>query len=110
MLFSGQPERYIELFDLLKLKKGAIVVADNALDDTTNDYIRHVRRQPGVDSSTLPLSRGIEVTKIITWESFNRGYVKSYVLQVLLYSVKFYVFTFILTTVSDLLFQTGRRS
>lgn len=73
VLFSGQPERYIELFDLLKLKKGAIVVADNALDDTTNDYIRHVRRQPGVDSSTLPLSRGIEVTKIITWESFNRG-------------------------------------
>lgn len=73
VLFSGQPERYIELFDLLKLKKGAIVVADNALDDTTNDYIRHVRRQPGVDSSTLPLSRGIEVTKIVTWESFNRG-------------------------------------
>lgn len=94
MLFSGQPERYIELFDLLKLKKGAIVVADNALDDTTNDYIRHVRRQPGVDSSTLPLSRGIEVTKIITWESFNRGYVKSY----LLYSVEFYVFTFIQIT------------
>ncbi|KAG0580342.1 hypothetical protein KC19_4G166300 [Ceratodon purpureus] len=73
VLFSGQPERYIELFDLLKLKKGAIVVADNALDDTTNDYIRHVRRQPGVDSSTLPLSRGIEVTKIITWEEFNSG-------------------------------------
>ncbi|XP_024374539.1 uncharacterized protein [Physcomitrium patens] len=73
VLFSGQPDRYIELFDLLKLKKGAIVVADNALDDTTNDYMRHVRRQPGVESSTLPLGRGIEVTKIITWEAFNRG-------------------------------------
>lgn len=73
VLLSGQPERYIELFDLLRLKKGAIVVADNALDDSTNDYIRHVRRQPGVDSSTLPLSRGIEVTKIITWEAFRRG-------------------------------------
>lgn len=73
MLFSGQPEQYIELFDLLKLKKGAIVVADNALDDATNDYIRHVRRQPGVESSTLPLSRGIEVTKIVTWGAFNRG-------------------------------------
>nr|PNR57530.1 hypothetical protein PHYPA_004524 [Physcomitrium patens] len=73
VLFSGQPEQYIELFDLLKLKKGAIVVADNALDDATNDYIRHVRRQPGVESSTLPLSRGIEVTKIVTWGAFNRG-------------------------------------
>ncbi|XP_024391015.1 uncharacterized protein [Physcomitrium patens] len=73
VLLSGQPERYIEIFDVLKLKKGAIVVADNALDDATNDYIRHVRRQPGVDSSTLPLSRGIEVTKIVTWKIFNRG-------------------------------------
>lgn len=73
VLLSGLPERYIELFDLLDLKKGAIVVADNALDDTTNAYIRHVRRQPGVDSSTLPLSRGIEVTKLVTWESFRAG-------------------------------------
>lgn len=73
VLFSGLPARYIELFDLLKLKKGAIVVADNALDETTNEYIRHVRRQPGVDSSTLPLSRGIEITKIVTWEEFKSG-------------------------------------
>ena len=73
VLLSGLPERYIELFDLLNLKKVAIVVADNALDDTTNAYIRHVRRQPGVDSSTLPLSRGIEVTKLVTWESFRAG-------------------------------------
>jgi hypothetical protein len=73
VLLSGLPQRYIELFDLLKLKKGAVVVADNALDDVTNEYIRHVRRQPGVDSSTLPLNRGIEVTKIVTWEDFNGG-------------------------------------
>lgn len=73
VLLSGLPERYIELFDLLKLKKGAVVVAANALDDATNEYIRHVRRQPGVDSSTLPLNRGIEVTKIVTWEDFNAG-------------------------------------
>ncbi len=75
VLLSGVPERYIQLFDLLKLRKGAIVVADNALDDATNDYIRHVRRQPGVESSTLPLNRGIEVTKIVCWEDFQRGYV-----------------------------------
>jgi predicted O-methyltransferase YrrM len=74
VLLSGIPERYIELFDLLKLRKGAVVVADNALDDATNDYIRHVRRQPGVESSTLPLNRGIEVTKIVCWEKFKREY------------------------------------
>jgi predicted O-methyltransferase YrrM len=73
VLLSGVPERYIQLFDLLKLRKGAVVVADNALDDATNDYIRHVRRQPGVESSTLPLNRGIEVTKIVCWEDFQRG-------------------------------------
>jgi len=75
VLLSGVPERYIQLFDLLRLRKGAVVVADNALDDATNDYIRHVRRQPGVESSTLPLNRGIEVTKIVCWEDFQRGYV-----------------------------------
>ncbi|KAJ7551318.1 hypothetical protein O6H91_06G010300 [Diphasiastrum complanatum] len=70
-LFTDEPEFYIELFNLLKLKEGAIVVAYNALDESTNDYIRHVRQQPGVDSSTLPLGRGIEVTKIISWDQFT---------------------------------------
>eukprot|EP00249_Psilotum_nudum_P001384 c13851_g1_i1 orf=1-561(-) len=61
-VFTGDPKCYIRVFDLLKLKHGAIVIADNALHDCTNQYIKHVRRQPGVESSSLPLGRGIEVT------------------------------------------------
>eukprot|EP01018_Ginkgo_biloba_P035938 Gb_31211 [translate_table: standard] len=75
---SGNPECYIDLFDLLRLKHGAIVVADNALDEAMNEYIKHVRRQPGIDSSTLPLGRGIEVTKITSWNEFKSGRVFYY--------------------------------
>lgn len=71
--FTGDPKDYIELFDLLNLNNGAIVVADNALSEASNEYIRHVRRQPGVDSYTLPLARGIEVTKMVAWDKFKLG-------------------------------------
>ncbi|KAL2652020.1 hypothetical protein R1flu_020148 [Riccia fluitans] len=70
---TGDASIYIQLFDLLHLKSGAIVVADNALYDSTNEYIKHVRKQPGVDSSTLFVGRGIEITKITSWEKFRSG-------------------------------------
>lgn len=69
--FTGDPKDYIELFDLLNLNNGAIVTADNALNEASYEYIQHVRRQPGMDSSTLPLARGIEVTKVASWEAFK---------------------------------------
>eukprot|EP00250_Pteridium_aquilinum_P002531 c12755_g2_i1 orf=323-1768(-) len=71
--FTGDPKAYIQHFDLLNLNNGAIVAADNALSDACHEYIRHVRRQPGTDSSTLPLARGIEVTKVTYWEKFKSG-------------------------------------
>eukprot|EP00246_Nothoceros_aenigmaticus_P003437 TRINITY_DN145_c0_g1_i2.p1 TRINITY_DN145_c0_g1~~TRINITY_DN145_c0_g1_i2.p1 ORF type:complete len:518 (-),score=67.71 TRINITY_DN145_c0_g1_i2:672-2225(-) len=73
VFIGGDADTYIDLFDLLDLKPGAIVVADYALDDSTNEYIRHVRRQPGVESSTLPVGRGLEITKVIKWDDFNKG-------------------------------------
>eukprot|EP00249_Psilotum_nudum_P008767 c21498_g1_i2 orf=303-1769(+) len=72
-VFTGHPECYIRVFDLLKLKHSAIIIADNALHESTNEYIKHVHHQPGVESSTLPLGRGIEVTKIINWNEFKSG-------------------------------------
>ncbi|MCO5606451.1 hypothetical protein L7F22_060639 [Adiantum nelumboides] len=71
--FTGDPKDYMQLFDSLNLSYGAIVVADNALSDTSNEYIRHVRQQPGVESSTLPFARGLEVTKLASWDKFNSG-------------------------------------
>ncbi|EFJ12420.1 hypothetical protein SELMODRAFT_446628 [Selaginella moellendorffii] len=73
VLFTGEPENYIDYFDSLRFTHAAIIVAYNALDDATNEYIKHVRQQPGVDSSTLPVGRGIEVSKILSWESFRAG-------------------------------------
>ncbi|KAL3699639.1 hypothetical protein R1sor_017661 [Riccia sorocarpa] len=73
VFITGDASIYIQLFDLLHLKSGAIVVADNALYDSTNEYIKHVRKQPGVDSSTLFVGRGIEITKITSWEKFRAG-------------------------------------
>lgn len=73
VLIGGPTDIYIELFDLLNLKPGAVVVADYALDESTNEYIKHVRRQPGVDSSTLPVGRGLEITKMLKWDDFKNG-------------------------------------
>ncbi|KAH9318066.1 hypothetical protein KI387_019835, partial [Taxus chinensis] len=72
-LILGDPVCNIELFDLLRLEHEAVVVANNALDEAMDEYIKHVRRQPGTHSSTLPLGRGIEVTKILSWNEFNSG-------------------------------------
>ncbi|GLJ48766.1 hypothetical protein SUGI_1028410 [Cryptomeria japonica] len=72
-VFFLDPGCYVELFDLLRLKHEAIVVADNALDETMDEYIKHVHRQPGIHSSTLPIGRGFEVTKILSWNEFNSG-------------------------------------
>ncbi|BBM99623.1 hypothetical protein MPTK1_1g22520 [Marchantia polymorpha subsp. ruderalis] len=73
VFITGDATVYIQIFDLLHLKSGAIVVADFALSDSTNEYIKHVRKQPGVDSSTLFVGRGIEITKITSWEQFKAG-------------------------------------
>ncbi|KAL2620264.1 hypothetical protein R1flu_000469 [Riccia fluitans] len=76
VLFSGDTNMYIQLYDQLRLKPGTIVVADNALSDATNEYIKHVRKQPGVDSSMAFVGRGLEVTRITSWQKFRTGRMK----------------------------------
>jgi predicted O-methyltransferase YrrM len=59
-----EKEDYIHFFDLLNIHAGGIVVADNVLSHSLTDYVAHVRSRPGMESITLPVGKGLEVTRI----------------------------------------------
>eukprot|EP00850_Spirogloea_muscicola_P011469 SM000071S21093 [mRNA] locus=s71:355591:357583:- [translate_table: standard] len=64
---------FVTLFDALQLRERAVVVANQALLPAADEYLQHVRSQPGVDSYTLPIGNGLEVTWIIDGEQFSLG-------------------------------------
>jgi predicted O-methyltransferase YrrM len=43
---------------------GGVVVADNILSHQLGDYVAHVRSKKNVESITLPIGKGLEVTRI----------------------------------------------
>jgi predicted O-methyltransferase YrrM len=59
-----EKEDYICFFDMLQLSNGGIVVADNVLSHSLSSYVSHVRSRPGVESITLPIGQGLEVTRL----------------------------------------------
>ena len=63
-LIDCEKEDYIRFFDLLKIAPGGIAVADNIVSHSLSDYVAHVRSRPGVDSITLPIGKGLEVTRL----------------------------------------------
>jgi predicted O-methyltransferase YrrM len=62
-LIDCEKEDYMLFFDLLKIAPGGIVVADNIVSHSLSDYVAHVRSRPGVESITLPIGKGLEVTR-----------------------------------------------
>jgi predicted O-methyltransferase YrrM len=62
VLIDCEKEDYVRFFDLLPLKACAVVVADNVISHGLSDYVRHVRSRPGVESITLPIGKGLEVS------------------------------------------------
>ncbi|MHB8178511.1 MAG: O-methyltransferase [Vulcanimicrobiaceae bacterium] len=64
VLIDCEKEDYIRFFDLLNLAPGAVVVADNILSHELFDYVAHVRRRSDVESITLPIGKGLEVTRV----------------------------------------------
>lgn len=60
-----EKEDYIRFFDLLRIAKGGIVVADNILSHRLSTYTAHVRARPGVESVTLPVGKGLEITRFL---------------------------------------------
>ena len=64
VLIDCEKDDYVRFFDWLRLAPGAVVVADNILSHDLQDYVRHVRAVPGVQSVTLPIGKGLEVSRI----------------------------------------------
>jgi predicted O-methyltransferase YrrM len=62
-LIDCEKEDYVRFLGLLQLAPGAVVVADNILSHGLWDYVRHVRSLPGVESVTLPIGKGLEVSR-----------------------------------------------
>jgi predicted O-methyltransferase YrrM len=58
-----EKEDYICFFDMLRLPAGGIVVADNIISHSLGDYVAHVQSRPEVESITLPIGKGLEVTR-----------------------------------------------
>ena len=55
---------YARFLSLLRLAPGAVVVADNILSHGIADYVAAVRGRPGAESVTLPIGKGLEVTRL----------------------------------------------
>ena len=63
-LIDCEKEDYIRFFDMLPMRRGGIVVADNILSHSLWDYVKHVRAQAGVESITFAIGKGLEVTRV----------------------------------------------
>ena len=69
IFIDADKESYIEYFDLCLplVRKGGIVAADNILlperfNEIMADYLSHIRKNPNVQSVTVPIDNGEEVT------------------------------------------------
>ena len=69
ILIDADKESYIDYFDLCLplVRKGGIIAADNNLfperfNEIMADYLSHVRSNPNVQSVTVPIDNGEEVT------------------------------------------------
>ena len=69
IFIDADKESYIEYFDLCLplVRKGGIVAADNILlperfNEIMVDYLSHIRKNPNVQSVTVPIDNGEEVT------------------------------------------------
>ena len=69
IFIDADKENYIEYFDLCLplVRKGGIIGADNILfperfNEMMEDYLSHVRSNPNVQSVTVPIDNGEEIT------------------------------------------------
>ena len=66
VLIDCEKEDYVRFLGLLKLSPGAVVVADNILSHDLREYVAAVRAYPGVESVTLPIGKGLEVSRFVS--------------------------------------------
>jgi predicted O-methyltransferase YrrM len=58
-----EKEDYPRFFDMLPMRSGGVVVADNIISHSMNSYVDHVRAL-GMESITLCIGKGLEITRI----------------------------------------------
>jgi predicted O-methyltransferase YrrM len=72
VLIDCEKDDYERFLGLLRLSPGAIVVADNIVSHGLRQYVEAVRAYPGVESVTLPIGKGLEVSRFVNGSS-GRG-------------------------------------
>ncbi len=63
-LIDCEKDDYIRFFDMLPMRPGGVIVADNVISHSLGGYVAHVRGRPGVESITLAIGKGLEVTRV----------------------------------------------
>ncbi len=63
VLIDCEKQDYIRFFDMLQMHPGGIVVADNIISHQLTEYAAHARALPRVESMTLPVGQGLEITR-----------------------------------------------
>lgn len=63
VLVDCEKDDYERFLAQLRLAPGAVVVADNILSHDLTSYVAAVRAYPGVESMTLPIGKGLEVSR-----------------------------------------------
>jgi predicted O-methyltransferase YrrM len=63
-LIDCEKEDYVRFFEMLRMRAGGIVVADNILSHALTEYVAHVRATPNTESVTLSVGKGLELTRV----------------------------------------------
>ncbi len=69
VLIDCEKDDYIRFLDRLRLAPGAVVVADNILSHDLGQYVQAVRGHSGVESVTLAVGKGLEVSRFTVGSS-----------------------------------------
>ncbi len=64
VLIDCEKEDYARFFDMLRIAPSGFVVADNIISHSMAEYVAHVRRNKANESITLPVGKGLELTRI----------------------------------------------
>jgi predicted O-methyltransferase YrrM len=66
LLIDGAKAQYETYFDVVykQMGVGAMIVADNVVshEDELSDYVTYVQNHPNLESVTVPLARGLEIS------------------------------------------------
>jgi predicted O-methyltransferase YrrM len=72
VLIDCEKDDYERFLGLLRLAPGAVVVADNIVSHDLRQYVKALRAYAGVESVTLPIGKGLEVSRFVNGSS-GRG-------------------------------------